>query len=437
MFNRFASGPRVRAALAAVGAASLFLTMFDAVAAEAPLTLAEAQRRAVVRSQLLPAQEAMAVSAREMAHAAGQFPDPVLNLGVQNLPIDGANAWSFTAEPMTMRKIGVMQSWPNEQKRASRRARFEREADRALVERSAAVAAVSRDTALAWLDRYFAEASVALFDEQVAEARLLVEGAEAAYRAGRGSQADVFVARGAVAMLDERRSEARRRVESAITMLARWLGPDAEAPLSGHPDYSAEPIARERLDEQLRQHPQITMLEKQEAVAEAMVKVAQANRDPDWSVEVAYQQRGPAYSNMMSIGVSVPLPWDRANRQDREVTARMAIVDQARAVREDALRAHRAEVVTMLQEWTNGRERLQRYADQLQPLARERTGAAVAAYRGGKAALVEVLAARRNELDVRRDALRLERETARAWAQVAYLDVTADSVVSAAGKDVR
>lgn len=435
MFIRFASGRMVRGALAAAGAAGLFLAMPAAAAVGAPLTMAEAQRRAVARSQVLPAQEALAVSARDMAHAAGQFPDPVLSMGVQNLPIDGPNAWSFSAEAMTMRKIGVMQTWPNQQKRASRRARFEREADRALVERSAAVAAVTRDTALAWLDRYFAEASVALFDEQVEEARLVVEGAEAAYRAGRGSQADVFAARGAAATLGERRSEARRRVASSITMLARWLGPGADAPLSGRPEYAAEPIARDRLDEQLRQHPQIAMLEKQEAVAAAQVKVAQANRDPDWSVEVAYQQRGPAYSNMMSIGVSVPLPWDRANRQDREVAARIAIVDQARAVREEALRVHRAEVVTMLEEWANGRERLQLYADQLRPLARERTTAAVAAYRGGKAALAEVLAARRNELEVRRDALRLERETARAWAQIAYLDVAAGSLEAAAGTD--
>ena len=78
----------------------------------------------------------------------------------------------------------------------------------------------------------------------------------------------------------------------------------------------------------------------------------------------------------------------------------------------------------MLEEWENGRERLALYADSLLPLARERTGAAVAAYRGGKGTLADVLAARRNELDVRRDALMLERETARLWAQLSFLDVT-------------
>ena len=214
-------------------------------------------------------------------------------------------------------------------------------------------------------------------------------------------------------------------------MLTRWVGPGADAPLAGKPEFAALPLDRAHLDTQLARHPQIALLAEQEAVAAADVKVAQANRDPGWSVEVAYQQRGSAYSNMMSFGVSIPLPWDRANRQDRDVTAKLALVDQARAVREDALRSHVAEVAAMIEEWENGRERLALYGDTILPLARERTGAAVTAYRGGKGSLAEVLAARRNELDVRRDALMLERETARLWAQLNYLDVTADHAAAA------
>ena len=393
-------------------------------AAENPLTLAEAQRRALARSQLLPAQDAAAAAAKEMAVAAGQWMDPVLKLGLDNLPVSGPDAWSINKDFMTMGRIGVMQEWVSADKRASRTARYEREADKAQVEKAAAQANIARDTALAWIDRYFAEATVALLKEQAAEAALEIDAAEFAYRAGRGAQAEVFAARGAQASLGEKTSDARRRVTTAITMLARWVGPGADAPLSGRPVLAPLPFDRAQLETQLAAHPQIATLTQAEALAAADVKVAQANRDPDWSFEVYYQQRGPGFGNMMSVGVSIPLPWDRANRQDRDVTAKLALADQARALREDALRAHVAEVAAMLEEWENGRERLGLYADSLLPLARERTAAAVAAYRGGKGMLADVLAARRNELDVRRDALMLERETARLWAQLNYLDVT-------------
>jgi outer membrane protein TolC len=124
---------------------------------------------------------------------------------------------------------------------------------------------------------------------------------------------------------------------------------------------------------------------------------------------------------MISVGVSVPLQWDRINRQDREVASKLALLDQARAEREDMLRAHVAGLRAMIAEWENDRERSARYQRELLPLASERTLAAVGAYRGAKASIADVLLARRNEIDVRMQALQLEMETARLWAQLNFL----------------
>ena len=79
----------------------------------------------------------------------------------------------------------------------------------------------------------------------------------------------------------------------------------------------------------------------------------------------------------------MPLQWDRKNRQDREVAARLASVEQMRAEREDATRGHVAETLALLQEWQSNRHRLSRYDTTLITLAAERTRAALVAYRGG------------------------------------------------------
>ena len=134
-----------------------------------------------------------------------------------------------------------------------------------------------------------------------------------------------------------------------------------------------------------------------------------------------YSQRGPAYSNMISVNVSIPLQWDQKNRQDREVAAKLAMLDQARAEREDMLRAHTAEVRAMIAEWENDRERSARYAREVLPLATERSQATLGAYRGAKASIADVLLARRNEIEVRMQALQLEMDTARLWAQLNFL----------------
>jgi len=124
---------------------------------------------------------------------------------------------------------------------------------------------------------------------------------------------------------------------------------------------------------------------------------------------------------MISVNVSVPLQWDQKDRQDREVSAKLAMLDQARAEREDALRARTAEVRAMIAEWENGRERSARYAREVLPLATERSQATIGAYRGAKASITDLLLARRNEIDVHLQALQLEMDTARLWAQLNFL----------------
>ena len=404
------------AALLAIACASA-----TGLAAGAPLSLAEAQRVAVERSRLLDAKRLAVSASREMAVAAGQLPDPVVSLGVENMPADGADRFNLTRDFMTMRRVSVMQEVTSGDKRRLRAERFGLEAEKGLAEQAVALAAIQRDTALAWIDAYYADAEATLIAEERGRASQESEIADAAYRAGRGSQGDVFMVQSSVALLDDRVADVARRARSARTMLARWTGGDEQRPLGQKPAFDVIRGGAHSLHEQLATHPEIIALSKQEEIASSEARLADANKRPDWSVQLAYSQRGPSYSNMVSFGVSIPLPWDAANRQDREVAAKVAAAQQAAAVRDETLRMHLAEIVSMTQQWESNRARLERFEREIVPLARERTGALLAAYRGGKSSAGDVLAVRRNELEVRLQMLQLEAETARLWAQLSFL----------------
>lgn len=390
-------------------------------AAGQTLSLEEAQHRAVQRSRQVTAQNAAIRASQEMSVAAGQLPDPILKLGIDNLPVNGPDQLSTTRDFMTMRRIGLMQELTRGEKRELRAQRYTEEAGKSEAEKAAVIASIDRDTALAWLERYYAEAMARVIAEQREQAKSEITASEAAYRGGRGSQADVIATHSVLASLDDRASEYRRRVLNAKTNLARWVGEGADLPLMGRPALDAIRLNAATLETDLLHHPEIAVLARQEEIAGTEAKLAQASRTPDWSVELAYQQRGPAFSNMVSVGVSVPLPWDRGNRQDREIASKLALAEQARAQREEMLRAHVAEVRTMIAEWENGRERLARYERDLVPLARERTQAALASYQGGRTGLSELLLARRAETEVRMQAIQLEMDTARVWAQLNFL----------------
>lgn len=403
---------------AALGFALVVLT---APTPAAPLTFDDALRQAAQRSRQLPAEHAAAAAAREMAVAAGQRPDPVLRAGVSNVPVNGADRFSLTADFMTMRSIGVMQEWTRRDKLLARSARYEREAEAAEAGAQLALAALQRDTAIAWLDRHYQERMHALLVEQREETRLQIQAAETAYRSGRGAQSEVFAARAAVAQLDDRLATVERDALVARTMLERWVDTMASDGLGPAPDMQTVRLRDDELDAGLAHHPAVSMLERQEAVAVAEVEAARASRRPDITVELMYSQRGPTYSNMVSLNLAMPLPWDRKNRQDRDVAAKLAAVEQVRGKREEQTRTHVAEARTLLLQWRSNRARLERYDAELLPLAADRTRATLTAYRGASMPLTAVLDARRAELEVRMDRLRLEMDTARLWAQLNYL----------------
>lgn len=397
----------------------------------------QALQLAQERSQQLVAQEQAASAARDMAVAAGQRPDPTLKVGVNNLPIDGPDRFSLSRDFMTMRSVGVMQEFTREDKRLARSKRFEQEAQASEAGRALVLANLQRETATAWLNCFYLERMLGLLASQRDEAHLQVDAAEAAYRVGKGAQADVFAARILAAQIEDRMAQTQQQVAIARTQLARWVGdtssgtskaPNLQASL---PDVAHLSEHHADLQNTVQQHPELVLMAKQEDMAQAEVESARANKQADWSAELMLSHRGPTYSNMVSLNVSVPLQWDQASRQDRELAAKLAATAQIRAQREEATREHLAQIQSMQQEWQSGRERLGCYDSTLMPLAAQRTQAALTAYRAGTGTLASVLEARRAAIDTQMERLRLEMDTAQVWAQLTYL-IPADHAVVAA-----
>jgi len=385
-----------------------------------PLTLAEALRLAGANAPSVSASDAAARGARELAVSAGQLPDPVLRAGIDNLPVDGPDAWSLDRDFMTMRRIGVMQEYVSTAKRAARMERGEREARRFDAEAQMSMAEVRSEVASAWYDRLFAlkaeDIQLRLQDEIAMQRR--ATGAQIS--SGKASAADVLTIDALLIQAQDRVIAARRQQQVAAARLARWIGGDADRPPAGEPGLPTENDVLALREHDLHNIPHLRVLATQLDVAAAEVEVAEQNRTPNWSWEVSYAQRGPAYSNMISVGVSVPLPIGRADRQDREVAARLAQRDQVRDQIEDARRRHASEFTALRLEWQGLSERQRQLETALLPITRQRVEAVLASYGSGQQNLAAVLEARRAEVDARIQVLDLERESARIWARLRY-----------------
>src|SRR5690349_6761429 len=101
---------------------------------DVPLTLDAAVEQALRSAPQVNARTAGIEAAQALTVSAGRLPDPELIVGIDNLPVSGPDAYSTTADFMTMRKIGVMQAFPRGEKRQLQRVRAQAELDLANAE---------------------------------------------------------------------------------------------------------------------------------------------------------------------------------------------------------------------------------------------------------------------------------------------------------------
>lgn len=132
---------------------------------------------------------------------------------------------------------------------------------------------------------------------------------------------------------------------------------------------------------------------------------------------------------MVTLGFSVPLRWDSANRQDRELAARLAEVEQAEADIQEVQRARSADAERWLQSVRAGHARLLNLDQALLPLATARSSAALSGYRSGSGTLQSVFDARQAELALQLDRLQIEVDTVSDQVRLDSLTVGADAPV--------
>ena len=359
--------------------------MGAAVAAPASLSLTEAQRLAIERSPQMAVYDAAIAAARDLAVAPAQLPEATRQIGITPLPVEDADALSFGRDANPVRRIGVPRELTSPEQREALAERYAREADRAAAQKTATSVDVTRETALAWLECYYVEQMTRIAGEELKAAQDELEGAESMYWAGRLSQAEFYGARSMLVMLEDKSSGLEHRVLAARIALKRWVGDVGDAPLAALPNIDRIRLRSAALEGDLARHPEVALLERQEDLAASDVRLAQANRQSEREIALMRARRG-----------------------------------EARAARDEKLRAKVAETRIMIDEWQHARDRRDRYANELVRLARERTLATLVAYRGGKASLTDVLAARRAESEAQVQSVEMEREAARIWARLDF-----------------
>ncbi len=380
-----------------------------------PLTFGAALQRATANAPSVQASAAGVDATRSASIAAGRLPDPTLSVGVENFPVSGPPAFTLNGDSMTMARIGVEQGFPNPAKRRAQRGRAEAEIGVAEADLAVETQNVRLETALAWIDLYYAKRRLAqlnLLNDSLIDLQATVS-ARLASGSARPSQAlEPEQLRAAIA---DRRAELQAEVAKARARLARLTG-DPDADVSG--DAPVLEVDGPALRAHVASLPRLQALDARVRTADADVTLAQADKRPDWRVGTSYGRRDPAYGDMVSVTVTIDLPFFGKRRQDPLIAARESEARRAGLIRDAGERDILADLDADLADYALHLQRLKNARETLVPLAKRRAELDMASYAAGKldlgSALLSTLAlaeaevdALSREADVARDAIRI------------------------------
>ena len=417
-----------------------------AAVAQAPLTLEAAVSLARSNDPWLEGSRYEEEAAFAQSLAAGTLPDPMISLGLSNLPTD---SFDFAQEPMTMFKVGVSQMFPRGETPALKRRQLREQGARQPRMRRDRLARVTVVVSHLWLEAYRHREAARLVEKGHGLFEHLGDIAASRYTsgAGRTQQQDLVRAQVELTRLEDRLTLLQQQKERSLAQLSEWLPgfrpsdivlADTLPALAEPRAFSATADKSEVLAPVLLAHPRIQSLEQKIAATGTGVELAKQQYKPRWGINAGYGYRnddpsGRDRSDFFSVGVHFDLPLFTANRQDRELQAARALEAATRTEKALALRAMRAEALAALSRLEHLNRRKALYEAHLLKAVHAEAEASLAAYTNDAGDFVEVVRAGIAELDARVDSLSIDMDRLGTIVELNYFLAPPDARMTEGG----
>ena len=389
-----------------------------------PLTLIEVEDLALANE---PGQASLierSAALKERSIVAGQLPDPMLRIGLNNYPLESG---SFSTEGMTNAMVGVRQEFPPGKTRSI--------GTRQLQTMSAELAqnadARGRDVLAAarsgWLESYYWDRAHALVSESRPFFDDLATITRSLYAVGRKNQQDLLRAGLELSRLDDRLIEIERRRATSRAALGEWIGNNADRPIAVRlPEWNrVPPLAA--LHSSLLQHPVMKAADAQIDARDAGVDLADQRSKPGWALEAGYSYRegllpdGQPRSDMISVNVTVGLPFFRKKSVDSTLSAALHERSAAQESKQQVLRRLTSQLNAEYARWQDLTRRMSLYEDQILGQTEDQARAALVAYQSDSGDFADVMRGYIDDLNARLDHIRLQVERAQSYAMLANL----------------
>lgn len=273
-------------------------------------------------------------SAKLQIPQAGALPDPSLGFAVANLPI---NSFDFNQEPMTGKKLSLMQMFPFPGKLGLKEDIAASQAKAIGFQVEELRNNLIKNVKITYYNLFFAEKSLDIVEKNKALLRQFIKVAETKYSVGKGLQQDVLKAQVEFSKLNDKIISLKQKRNKFAFQLNKLLNRDMKTPIQKLPEIEKSEIniSLEDLQESGAEHRPLlkswsAMIEKTQSAN----KLAKKGYLPDFSLGVAYTQRddllsGKTMYDFFSAEVKLNLPLYFYKKQSKKVAETTLLISSA------------------------------------------------------------------------------------------------------------
>jgi outer membrane protein TolC len=388
------------------------------------LGLAVVEELALASDPGIQSVQANRLALEEMSVAAEQLPDPLLKLGMVNLPTDTFN---LGQEAMTQVQVGLVQKFPRGRSRSLRSEQIGLKSqglDEIVRDQELQVLLAVREQ---FLEVVKQQHLASINEEAVVAFSDVADITRDYYATGRVHQQAVLQAAVELAKVEDRATRIAQDEAQARSRLAIWIGDTAYGDLdNAWPQFNFQTSADDVKD-LLYKHPRIQALQKNISAAETGVELARQNYKPEFALDLTYGGRGgtnpngTARADLLTFMVVMDVPLFHKNRQDRVVAAQVAESSAAMYSRDDLVRRMQSEVDFHIATYQKQQQRIGLFENSLLPDAAFSSEASFEAYQSSIEDLTTLLRTRITEFDLQLEHTRLQAEVRKTQARLLYL----------------
>ena len=372
------------------------------------LSLQQAEKIVLAKNPALAAMGRKASAMANIPEQAGSLADPVISLKSLNLPVD---SFSTTQENMTQLQLGFSQAIPFPGKLALKYQYAKLLATTAMQNEQEFRLLLLRNTRIHWWNIAYLDKAHDIIHHNQELLRNLVKIAETKYKTGKGLQQDVLLAQLELSKLLEREMNIHAARNGEVAALNALLARPANSPvkLAALPTHPWQALTTDiaLLKHKARHNrPILQALQTQVQAADTMLKLAEKDYYPDFTLGAAYglrQGSNPVTarprSDFASFMFSMSLPIYSAHKQDKAIDQRMAEKEKARFTWLDRANQVDAEIETAISDLRIAHDQVQLFEEGILPQARQTTASMLAGYQVNKVDFLNLVRAQLNEFN--------------------------------------